>query len=200
MKKNEFLAALEDRLACIPAYDTASSLEYYAEMIDDRIEDGLSEEEAVAAVGSPQKIAERIISELPPTQTGKAAEQKSRTHGAGEILLLILGAPLWLPLLLAAAVVLLAIYIVLWAAVISIYALTVSLGACSVAFLGMAFLIFLQGNPLPATALIGFSLTCAGLCILFGIGSHCTARGLVRGTSRIFSKLKSAAEKKEAKQ
>ena len=48
MSKTEFLTELKKALEGLPEEDIEKSLEYYSEMIDDRIEDGLSEEEAVA--------------------------------------------------------------------------------------------------------------------------------------------------------
>ena len=39
MKKNEFLAELRGRLAGLSEADLNRSLDYYAEMIDDRMED-----------------------------------------------------------------------------------------------------------------------------------------------------------------
>ena len=47
MKKQEFLDLLKNRLWALPERDIQQSLDYYKEMIDDRMEDGLSEEDAV---------------------------------------------------------------------------------------------------------------------------------------------------------
>lgn len=55
MTKQEFLLRIRNGLAALPKEDIEKSVEYYREMIDDRMEDGLSEEEAVAAIGSPEK-------------------------------------------------------------------------------------------------------------------------------------------------
>ena len=60
MKKNDFLEKLEKLLDGLPKCDIDSSVEYYSEMIDDKMEEGLSEEEAVAAIGTPEEIAENI--------------------------------------------------------------------------------------------------------------------------------------------
>ena len=63
MKKSEFIEALRGRLQGIPREDLEERLAFYEEMIDDRIEDGLSEEEALAAVGSVESVAEAILQE-----------------------------------------------------------------------------------------------------------------------------------------
>ena len=47
MNKTEFLDALRHALGKLPSYEVEQSIAFYAEMIDDRIEDGMSEQEAV---------------------------------------------------------------------------------------------------------------------------------------------------------
>ena len=65
MNKQEFLKALSDRLQGIPKEDREKSLEYYSEMIDDRTEDGLTEEQAVKAMGNVDEISDKIINDTP---------------------------------------------------------------------------------------------------------------------------------------
>ena len=60
MNKKAFLWALMDGLSGLPMEDIERSLDYYSEMIDDRMEDGLSEEEAVAAMGPVKEICAQI--------------------------------------------------------------------------------------------------------------------------------------------
>lgn len=55
MTKEQFLRAVRERLTGLPQSDIDRSLDFYSEMIDDRIDEGLSEEEAVAAMGSPER-------------------------------------------------------------------------------------------------------------------------------------------------
>ena len=52
MTKREFLAQLRKGLSGLPQDDIEERLTFYGEMIEDRKEEGLSEEEAVSAVGS----------------------------------------------------------------------------------------------------------------------------------------------------
>ena len=56
MNKQEFLSRLRKQLRGLE--DREERVTFYSEMIDDRMEDGLSEEEAVAAVGSLENFAE----------------------------------------------------------------------------------------------------------------------------------------------
>ena len=59
MNKIEFMQKLKDGLAGLSPKDREEQLNFYSEMIDDRIEEGLSEEEAVAYVqtGEPMDKA-----------------------------------------------------------------------------------------------------------------------------------------------
>jgi len=65
MSKADFLAALAAELRDLSREDIARSLEYYSEMIDERMEEGLSAQEAVAALGSPEAIGQEILKALP---------------------------------------------------------------------------------------------------------------------------------------
>ena len=166
MNKQQFLAAVGTQIQSLPQSDVEKSLDYYREMIDDRMEDGLSEEEAVAALGSPEEIAEQILLETPLPKLVKAKLKPSRALKAWEIVLLVLGSPVWLPLLLAAGVVLLAVYIVLWAIIVSLYAVDLSFAAGAVCGVGGLFLLLYAGHPLQAVLFLGAGLVCAGLAIL----------------------------------
>ena len=65
MTKHEFLVDLGLGLSCLPQEDAEERLSFYSEMIDDRIEEGLSEEEAVAAIGTVDEVAAGIKAEIP---------------------------------------------------------------------------------------------------------------------------------------
>ena len=56
MLKTEFLEQLRAGLAGLPQEDIDGRVAFYSEMIDDRMEEGLSEEEAVAGAGKISDI------------------------------------------------------------------------------------------------------------------------------------------------
>ncbi|MBQ4090214.1 MAG: DUF4097 family beta strand repeat protein [Clostridia bacterium] len=70
MTKNEYLITLATKLQKLTddprkIYpEIKSMIEFYQEMLDDKIEDGMMEEEAVAAMESPDEIAERLKREF----------------------------------------------------------------------------------------------------------------------------------------
>ena len=114
MNKSEFLGELEKSLSELPEKDRSRSLDYYGEMIDDRTEEGLSEEEAVQALGSMEDITAQILMDTPLPSLVRAKVKKRRALKAWETVLLVLGSPVWLPLLIAAVAVALSLYAVLW--------------------------------------------------------------------------------------
>ena len=121
MKKQEFLCALKKRLSCLPKQEAQERLNFYSEMIDDRMEEGLSEEEAVFAVGPIDEIVSQISEEINLTSTQKDTKPQ-RKLCAWETALLILGAPLWIPLLIAAFAVIFSLYAILWTVNICLWA------------------------------------------------------------------------------
>ncbi len=126
MTKLAFLDRLRCGLRGLPEADVAASLDYYAEMIDERMESGMTEEEAVSELDSPEETARAIILDMPLPQIIKNKCKKTHPWRAWEIVLLVLGSPIWLPLLITAASILLCIYIVLWAIVLTLWAVDVS--------------------------------------------------------------------------
>ena len=63
MRKDEFLSSLERLLRSLKREERNKFLSYYSEMIDDYMEDGCGEEEAVGRIGSPGEIAQEILTD-----------------------------------------------------------------------------------------------------------------------------------------
>lgn len=181
MTKNEFLNILRSReeLFGLPEEDIERSLSFYEELIDDRIEEGMSEEEAVAAVGDPREIAAQILSEIPLSKLVKEKMKPSRRLRAWEIVLLVLGAPIWLSLLCAALVIVFAAYVVLWSFVASVWAVGASFVGV---FLGSIVALVLscvygQIGAGIILILLGVGLVFAGLALLLWFGAKAATKG-----------------------
>lgn len=129
MLKEEFLAQLRGGLAGLPQEDLEERLAFYSELLDDRMEEGLSEAEAVAAAGPVEQIVQQIIAETPLTKIVKEKMRPKRRLQAWEIVLLALGLPVWLSLGLAALAVVLSLYVVVWSLDASLWAVFAALGA-----------------------------------------------------------------------
>ena len=180
MNKQEFLEALATALAGLSQKDIDESLNYFGEMIDDRIDDGMSEEEAIASLGSPEDAAKQILMDMPLSKVVKAKIKPKRKLSTWEIVLLCVGAPLWIPLLISAFAVIISIYATIWSVVASFYACVVALAASAiVGIVYLPFGIFAFGDVLPALFTFGAGLVCAGLAILAFFGSHYTAKGAI---------------------
>ena len=122
MKKQEFLDKLEKKISGLPKDDIKERLEFYSEMIDDRMEEGLSEEDAVAQIGLVDDVVSDIARETPLFKLVKEKAKPKRKMRGWEILLLILGFPLWFPLLITGFVLLFVGYILIWVFVRVAYA------------------------------------------------------------------------------
>ena len=79
MTKQEFLHELKKSLKKLPKSELDECISFYGEMIDDRIEAGLSEEEAVAALGSIKKIAsEKLTEQISEALYGKDEKKEAK--------------------------------------------------------------------------------------------------------------------------
>ena len=185
MRKNEFLTALEQALSGLAEADVKASLAFYEEMISDRMEDGCTEEEAVAAVGSPETIAREIIAQTPLVRIVGERIKPRRRLATWEIVLLAVGSPLWASLGIAAFALVLSLYAVLWSVVVSLWAVAVAqigsaLGAIPV---GVAYLF--GGSAAVGLALLGASLVLAGVSVFAFFACLSASRGGVSLTKKI---------------
>lgn len=196
MNKEMFLILLRDKLHYLPQEDIEERLAFYEEMIDDRIEEGMTEEEATAAVGSIDEIANQIISEIPLTKIVSEKIKPKEKPQIWMIVLLILGSPVWLPLLIAAIAVIFSIYVAIWSVVLSLYAVDLALGVSCIAALPAAFVFFISGNPFGGIFMIGAGLALAGLTILMFYACILISKGLIKLTAAFFLWIKHLIIKK----
>ena len=63
MTCKEYMETLAEQLRFIPEPQRKAMLDYYEEMVEDRMEDGMDEASAVAAMENPYTIAERLKAE-----------------------------------------------------------------------------------------------------------------------------------------
>ena len=190
MNKEKFLDALRRRLSGLPQEDIDERIAFYEEMIDDRMDEGLSEEEAVSRIGSVEEIARQIMSEIPLQKLVKEKISPKRSLKAWEIILLVLGSPVWIPLIIAAIAVLLALYVVLWAVVICFYAVDVSFVAGTLACIVGLFVSLMVGNLAVALSSLGAGLALAGLTILMFIVCIGITKAVIKLTGWMLLRIK----------
>lgn len=179
MKKLEFILALHNRLSGLPQEEAEERLLFYGEMIDDRMEEGMTEEEAVAAIGSVDAIVQQILADIPLSSLAKQWVKPKRRLSGGEILMLVLGSPIWLSLLIAAFAVVLSVYVALWAVVASLWAVPVSLAGTAIGGAILSVMLLAADSGAICAAYAGLALLCAGLAIFSFFGVRATTKGAV---------------------
>ncbi len=196
MSKQEFLVQLRKGLSGLPEDDIEERLTFYSEMIEDQIEEGLSEEEAVSAVGSVDEIVAQVVADIPLAKIAKERIRPKRRLSAGDIVLLALGSPIWLSLGIAAFAVILSIYISLWSVIISLWAVFASLVACSIGGVLASVIFTVGGNGASGVAMLAAGSVCAGFSIFMFYGCMAATKGTLILTKKMAIWTKSCFIKK----
>ena len=197
MNKSEFLAELREGLAGLPQDDVEKRIAFYGEMIDDRMEEGITEDDAVGMFGGVDAIVSQTVADIPLAKLVKEKITPKRRLKAWEIVLICLGFPLWFPLLIAACAVAFSLYVVAWSLIISLWAIEVSFVASAVACLAAGTANIIRGNTLFGVTLIGAAVFLAGLSILMFFGCIALSKGIIRLTKKATVGIKSLFIKKE---
>lgn len=185
MNKLKFILELQRKLSFLSADDIEKSVEYYSEIIDDYIEDGLSEDEAVAALGDIDTIVSNILAETPISHIIKRRIKPQRKLGTLEIILLILGSPIWISLGLTFLAVAISIYVSLWSVIISLWAVDLSLAACLLGGIAACAILLTLGHTASALYILGAALLCGGVAIFMFFGCKAATKGLLLLTKKI---------------
>lgn len=112
MTKNDFIKDLAAALTRYGVSDAANTLDYYDELIDDRIEGGEAEGAVIASLETPNQIASQLADPFQPTEVQR--QKMSPFVLVTLVVLLVLGSPLWGSLLLTAIILLAVGYLLLW--------------------------------------------------------------------------------------
>jgi len=197
MTKIEFILELKNRLSGLPQKEVDDRLLFYSEMIDDRIEEGVSEEDAVRDMGSIDDIAAQILADTPLLKIVKDKVKSKRRMRAWEIVLLAVGSPLWIALLAVAFSLLIAVYAVIWSLVVSAWAVFAAFAGGSVGGVAGGIMFICGGNLSPGLACIGAGLVLAGLSIFAFFGCIAATKGCAKLTKIILLGIKRAFVGKE---
>lgn len=178
MTKQEFLKRLGNLLACLPADQVREAQAFYAEAIDDRMEDGVSEEDAVASMGTPGEVAEAILDDLPPVPRAVAKTRRKSTVLLW--VLVILGSPIWLSLGAAFVITVAAIYAAIWILAASVWIVALAFAATGPVFWVLAIDGVLIGHMAFAIAFLGIGLCTLGVGLLLGAAAFAATKSLAR--------------------
>ena len=168
MTKKVFIDEVRAKLKGLSEDEISKALEFYEEAIDDRMEEGLTEDQAVAAVGTPEEVANQILMDVPLGKLVKAKSKPDRKYKVWEIVLIVLGFPIWFPLLLTAAILVLTLMLVVAILVITFFIVVASIGIAGLAVtLACIPLLFTGGSS--SLLQFGLGLICMGLAVVMFI-------------------------------
>ena len=184
MNKQDFLAQLRRGLHGLPQKDIEERVSFYGEMIDDRMEEGLSEADAVAEIGNVGEMISQILADTPLTRLVKEKIRPKRPVKPWIIVLLILGFPLWFPLLISVIAIILAAYIVVWSVIISLWAAEASITIGTLGGVASAVYFVIRGRALTALAMLAAVLLCTGMAIFIFFTCLAVTKGVICLTKR----------------
>ncbi len=177
MTKNEFTRVLKSKINHLPKSERRKILQYYYEMISERMEDGMTEAEAIDALGN----LDELLSEYAPVP--KEPKKGVRLR-AWHIIMLIVGSPLWICLVAALLCVMLAFYIVIWALVVCFYAVFAALAASGFACLMASFWAMFAGGAPYFFMLFGAGAFLSGLAVMWLIVCNLFAKAMAKVTGK----------------
>ena len=198
MTKADFLQLLERALSQLSEEERRANLEYYSELLDDMLEEGMTEAEATDKLGSPAAIAESILQEMPLSKLVSTRMKPKSGWTPLAIILAVVGSPVWVPLLLAGVAVVAALFVSIWAlaavAVVVVLALALAVIAAPVLAVRTAVLTLPLG-----LLLLGGGLVLLGLCVLGGLMAVELCKLLAQLTVLLAHKIKGLFIRKEEK-
>lgn len=176
MKQNEFLNELKNYLSNIPKDEQKRIIEYYSEIINDKIDDGQDEEKVISELSSPKIIAKSVIDDYQENEN-KNKFKKSKSKNIGKII--------WFSILIPFAFV----AVVFLGAMIALFLLTSLLMVIEgLAYFISGFFILVQSFSAGVFQL-GVGLTFCALGIFLGYGFNILRKGFQKHiVKKIFNK------------
>lgn len=197
MEINDFFDELRKNLKGLPENEVEERLAFYKEIYFDELEDGIPEETALKNLGSVKELTEQIITDIPLSKILKEKIRPKNKLRIWEIILLVLGSPIWLPLLIAALTVILSLYVVLWSVIVVLWAVFASFIACGLTGIAAGIYFAVGGNILTGIAVIGAAIVCAGLSVFVFFGCKAATKGILILTKKLAIWAKNCFIKKE---
>lgn len=211
VNKMQFLRAVREKTVYLPLSEVNRLLEYFNEMIDEAMEEGLSEEEAVDRLGTWEEICAQIeefrTSEPQPIEAIKEEPAKEPQNPIPEkkpkkrlslpmwaVVLLILTSPIWgaivLSLGIAVFAVVASLVVIGGALVISLFAVVLSLAVVGVVGIPAGVVLLATSGIAPFLLTIGMSFFCVGTAILGGLLSLAFYRFFSASVSFLYASIR----------
>lgn len=167
MNKAEFIKALDNELARFDASEKQDILAYYSELVDEKVERGSSEAQAVASIGRVKDISAGIKADLVNVRLTEGSSLSKIAKSFWLLLLVLFASPILLPMGIAFLSVFLGITIAFFVlvvgfgggAVVSVIA-AIPIVSKAYASLGIGGAVLVSGVMLVVVALLSFLALC----------------------------------------
>ncbi|MCR5308757.1 MAG: DUF1700 domain-containing protein [Bacilli bacterium] len=189
MTKQEFLTELRKNLNGLPKDEIEDRINFYEEMINDRMDEGKTEEQAVADIGTTDEAVRTIASQTKMSTLVKEKMKLKRSLTGWEILLIALAFPVWFPLLMTVLSLLFTAYIMTW--VLVIVSFSVEAGLIAGAGGGIAAFVCSLIEGAPSLIAGGGALLCIGGACLFVLACIGATKVTLKISKSIFLGIKS---------
>ena len=197
MRKEEFISKLRKKLSGMPKKEIEDRLNFYSEMIDDKIEEGILEDDAVSSLGSIDSIAEQIISDIPFSKIAKERMTQKRRFKTWEIVLIAVGSPIWFSLLVALFSVVISLFAVVFALEVSLWAIILSFALSSPCAILMGIINVFTNNGPIGLLYVSLGLILASISIALFLALKPTFKGGISFMKKIALWVKKLFVKKE---
>ena len=185
MKKDEFIARLRKNLSGLPKDEREDRVSFYSEMIDDKLADGYPEEEVIEDLGTPEEVAKEIIGDTPLRTIIKERVKPKRSLRSWEVVLLVLGFPLWFPLVLVVFILFLSGFIVVWSLMIALLAVDLALIVGGIGSIVIGILTIQSKGMTSAAFIAGAGMAVTGLGIIFILSTKVILKCLGKLTKKM---------------
>ena len=213
MNKQEFLEALRAGLTDLQEQELEEYLNFYGEILDDRMEEAIPEDDAVAELGSIESVIAKIKETIQSAQAENESESASelfeesedggldileaggenemrvttsvkKKKNAGDIALLAVGFPIWGSLLIAAFAVVFSLFVSAWSVIAALWAAFGAFALSSVGGIVIGFLNVFGEQLALGFSMIACAIVLAGLAIFAFFGCKWATVGMVIATKK----------------
>ena len=197
MNKAEFISRLKRKLSEAPEINAEECLQFYEELIDDKIEEGKTEEIAIFEIGSIDEVYAKILENASLYKMDDVKISEKRKIQRWEIALIIVGSPIWFSLIIAAISVVFSLYVSLWSVVVAAWAVFVAFAVTSPVSAVIGGIYIFEGYSLFGFNLIACALVLAGLSIFVFCGALYASKGAAIFVKKSIIYLKKFSKKGE---
>lgn len=181
MNKQQFFSFLQHEIRSLPRGEQEKVIFYYREIIDDSMEEGLTEEEAVARLGSMNDLVREIF--ISSDERRRASIPTGRKVWIS--VLLALGFPIWGSIILVLLCLVLCAFILVFVPIIVLGSLALAFFLAGIwAIVGSPFMM-LAAAPAGIVQL-GGGIAVLGLSILSAVGLGYTVKGVKQACASLW--------------